>query len=91
MRPNPRGQVSAHTHAEGFVPGSNDISVRLTYEEFKMWVERTPLVMDYIESILPYNGMYVCMYVCIYVCMYAYMLVFHYHFGNMHVCMYVCM
>ena len=30
--------------------------VRLTYEEFKMWVERTPLVMDYIESILPYNG-----------------------------------
>jgi hypothetical protein len=29
---------------------------RLTYEEFKMWVQRTPLVMDYIESILPYNG-----------------------------------
>jgi hypothetical protein len=30
---------------------------RLTYEEFKMWVQRTPLVMDYIESILPYNGL----------------------------------
>jgi hypothetical protein len=29
---------------------------RLTYEEFKMWVQRTPVVMDYIESILPYNG-----------------------------------
>lgn len=29
---------------------------RLTYEEFKMWVQRTPTVMDYIESILPYNG-----------------------------------
>lgn len=21
-----------------------------------MWVQRTPVVMDYIESILPYNG-----------------------------------
>lgn len=29
---------------------------RLTYEEFKMWVQRTPMIMDYIESILPYNG-----------------------------------
>jgi len=29
---------------------------RLTYEEFKMWVQRTPTVMDYIDSILPYNG-----------------------------------
>lgn len=29
---------------------------RLTYEEFKMWVERNPSVMDYIESILPYHG-----------------------------------
>lgn len=29
---------------------------RLTYEAFKMWVQRTPLIMDYIESILPYNG-----------------------------------
>lgn len=29
---------------------------RLTYEEFKMWVQRTPTVMEYIESILPYNG-----------------------------------
>jgi len=44
---------------------TNYISVRLTYEEFKMWVERTPLVMDYIESILPYNGQYACMYVCV--------------------------
>lgn len=29
---------------------------RLTYEEFKMWVQRTPLIIEYIESILPYNG-----------------------------------
>jgi Ca2+-binding EF-hand superfamily protein len=29
---------------------------RLTYEEFKMWVQRNPSIMDYIESILPYNG-----------------------------------
>jgi hypothetical protein len=29
---------------------------RLTYEEFKMWVQRTPTIMEYIESILPYNG-----------------------------------
>eukprot|EP00428_Durinskia_dybowskii_P061805 CAMPEP_0170369566 /NCGR_PEP_ID=MMETSP0117_2-20130122/8050_1 /TAXON_ID=400756 /ORGANISM="Durinskia baltica, Strain CSIRO CS-38" /LENGTH=1024 /DNA_ID=CAMNT_0010624291 /DNA_START=209 /DNA_END=3283 /DNA_ORIENTATION=+ len=29
---------------------------RLSYEEFKMWVQRTPRVMEYIESILPYNG-----------------------------------
>lgn len=29
---------------------------RLTYEEFKMWVQRTPMIMEYIESILPYNG-----------------------------------
>jgi Ca2+-binding EF-hand superfamily protein len=28
----------------------------LSYEEFKMWVERNPAVMDYIESILPYHG-----------------------------------
>ena len=32
-----------------------------------MWVERTPLVMDYIESILPYNGNEYYMYVCMYV------------------------
>lgn len=29
---------------------------RLTYEQFKMWVQRTPVILDYIESILPYNG-----------------------------------
>lgn len=29
---------------------------RLTYEEFKMWIERNPQILDYIESILPYNG-----------------------------------
>ena len=29
---------------------------RLTYEEFKMWVERTPVVLEYIESIVPYAG-----------------------------------
>ena len=29
---------------------------RLSYEQFKMWVQRTPALMEYIESILPYNG-----------------------------------
>ena len=29
---------------------------RLTYEEFKMWVQRNPLILQHIESILPYNG-----------------------------------
>jgi Ca2+-binding EF-hand superfamily protein/predicted Ser/Thr protein kinase len=29
---------------------------RLTYEEFKMWILRNPSILDYIESILPYNG-----------------------------------
>eukprot|EP01039_Chlorochromonas_danica_P007127 gene7127-7880_t len=29
---------------------------RLTYEEFKMWIQRNPTIMDYIESILPYAG-----------------------------------
>lgn len=29
---------------------------RLTYEAFKMWVQRNPQIMDYIESILPYAG-----------------------------------
>ena len=29
---------------------------RLTYEEFKMWIERNPEIVQYIESILPYNG-----------------------------------
>lgn len=29
---------------------------RLSYEEFKMWVEKNPAVMEYIESILPYHG-----------------------------------
>lgn len=29
---------------------------RLSYEQFKMWVQRTPTIMEYIESILPYNG-----------------------------------
>lgn len=28
---------------------------RLSYEEFKMWVERNPSVLEYIESILPYH------------------------------------
>ena len=29
---------------------------RLTYEEFKMWIQRNPSLVQYIESILPYNG-----------------------------------
>mmetsp|Transcript_655 Transcript_655/g.682 ORF Transcript_655/g.682 Transcript_655/m.682 type:complete len:883 (-) Transcript_655:908-3556(-) len=29
---------------------------RLTYSEFKMWIERNPSILEYIESILPYNG-----------------------------------
>ena len=29
---------------------------RLSFEEFKMWVERNPAVMEYIESMLPYHG-----------------------------------
>jgi len=29
---------------------------RLTYAEFKMWLERNPSIINYIESILPYNG-----------------------------------
>jgi hypothetical protein len=29
---------------------------RLTYEEFKMWVQRNPLILQHIESILPYYG-----------------------------------
>jgi predicted Ser/Thr protein kinase len=29
---------------------------RLGYEEFKMWIQRNPSIMEYIESILPYNG-----------------------------------
>jgi Ca2+-binding EF-hand superfamily protein len=33
-----------------------DHTGRLTYEEFKMWVERNPAVMDYIDNILPYHG-----------------------------------
>jgi len=29
---------------------------RLSYEEFKMWIERNPALLEHIESILPYNG-----------------------------------
>ena len=29
---------------------------RLKYEEFKMWIERTPKVLEYFESILPFVG-----------------------------------
>lgn len=29
---------------------------RLKYEEFKMWVQRTPVILDYLESILPFVG-----------------------------------
>lgn len=29
---------------------------RLKYEEFKMWVQRTPAILDYLESILPFVG-----------------------------------
>ena len=29
---------------------------KLSYEEFKMWVERTPGILDYMESILPFSG-----------------------------------
>eukprot|EP01042_Synura_sphagnicola_P000499 gene499-532_t len=28
---------------------------RLTYEEFKMWVQRTPSVIEYFEDMLPYS------------------------------------
>ena len=28
----------------------------LNYEEFKMWIERNPALLDHIESILPYSG-----------------------------------
>lgn len=30
---------------------------KLNYEQFKMWVMRTPVVLGYIESILPYTGL----------------------------------
>jgi EF hand len=29
---------------------------RLTFEEFKMWMQRNPEILDYMESVLPYNG-----------------------------------
>ena len=29
---------------------------RLSYQEFKMWVERTPGILEYLESILPFIG-----------------------------------
>lgn len=29
---------------------------RLSYAEFKMWIERNPSIINYIETILPYNG-----------------------------------
>lgn len=29
---------------------------RLTYEEFKMWVQKNPCVLEYIENILPYDN-----------------------------------
>jgi hypothetical protein len=29
---------------------------RLKYEEFKMWVDRTPMIVEYFESILPFVG-----------------------------------
>ena len=29
---------------------------RLSYQEFKMWVERTPGILEYLESILPFSG-----------------------------------
>ncbi len=29
---------------------------RLTYEEFKMFVQRNPFILEHIESIFPYNG-----------------------------------
>ena len=29
---------------------------RLHFEEFKMWVERTPGILEYLESILPFSG-----------------------------------
>jgi hypothetical protein len=29
---------------------------RLSYEEFKMWVQRTPGTLEYLESILPFSG-----------------------------------
>ena len=29
---------------------------RLKYEEFKMWVQRTPVILDFLESILPFVG-----------------------------------
>lgn len=29
---------------------------RLQYEEFKMWIQRTPAILNYLESILPFVG-----------------------------------
>jgi serine/threonine protein kinase/Ca2+-binding EF-hand superfamily protein len=53
-------QVDAYTNHDIVVQAFHDCDVehdgRLTYEEFKMWVERTPVVLRYIESIVPYAG-----------------------------------
>ena len=53
-------EVDAYTNHDIVMDAFNTCDVehdgRLTYEEFKMWVERTPVVLEYIESIVPYAG-----------------------------------
>ena len=52
-------EVDAYTNHDIIMRAFEECDVnhqgRLNYEEFKMWLERTPAVIDYIESIVPYH------------------------------------
>lgn len=53
-------EVDAYTNHDIVIKAFEDCDVehdgRLTFEEFKMWIERTPEVLEYIESIFPYTS-----------------------------------
>ena len=53
-------EITAYTNHDIVVKAFEECDIehdgRLTYEEFKMWVENIPAIMIYIESILPYSG-----------------------------------
>ena len=52
-------EVDAYTNHDVIMKAFEDCDIhhqgRLNYEEFKMWLERNPAIIDYIESIVPYH------------------------------------
>ena len=59
--PTFEGEVDAYTNHDIIERCFADCDLtgegRLHYQEFKMWVNRNPAIIEYFEELLPYSGM----------------------------------